>query len=405
MTREVTLPDKGLRPAATLAQVGLGPLDPRSRIGHAVLLSLLLAWGTPDAAFAAPPSTANEFEATAQGDTRTTIADVHVITGPVQFDQLKAVIGPERLGQVTLRWYRQEYLSAATLLKATVNPDVRVRCLLDLSQPNRATLYFADRSSQRFLYREMPLTYDLDALERQALAQIMELSVGAILDESALTLSRAEAEALLHDKSPTTEGEPAPKSTNVTLVVPRFSIGWLHSIDGFVPNHAWVHTTGLRLGTSLYMPNSRTALSFHGLYRLPSTYRTAQVGAEVDGYRFGAEWTQSIPLRMPASVPFGWAMGLGLGFGVEVIDVQPTAGTDSSLELALASPARLTIPLLSANLRVSYETASRCSIALATTVDWSTKAISFEVEDSGTRRTAFSARGFRPGLRLELSWN
>src|SRR6185436_16886777 len=54
-----------------------------------------------------------------------------------------------------------------------------VRCWVDLSGARRALLYFSGRAGDRFLIRDVELSGRFDELDRQSLAQVLELSIAA----------------------------------------------------------------------------------------------------------------------------------------------------------------------------------------------------------------------------------
>jgi hypothetical protein len=74
--------------------------------------------------------------------------------------------------------------------------DARVWVFVTLHDPKHARLYFRGPHGERFLLRELELKRGLDEVGRESIAQIVETSVGALLNTS-VGISREEAKAAL----------------------------------------------------------------------------------------------------------------------------------------------------------------------------------------------------------------
>ena len=75
-----------------------------------------------------------------------------------------------------------------------------VRCWVDMSSPRRVRLFFAAGSGERFLVRDLAVSPRFDEMDQQALAEVLERSVTALLDDEQAGLDRAQAQALLESR-------------------------------------------------------------------------------------------------------------------------------------------------------------------------------------------------------------
>ena len=98
------------------------------------------------------------------------------------------------------------------VLTATATPAA-VRAWVDITAATRARLYFATRSAERFLVRDLDLSGRFNEVDRAALTEVLESSIGALIADERAGLTRAEAEAA--DRAPraavpATAGRPRP---------------------------------------------------------------------------------------------------------------------------------------------------------------------------------------------------
>ena len=130
------------------------------------------------------------------------------VVGPVpDYQRLIAPIGARTPSGVPLLWNRiDRFNPLAELLRAEPPPpaSVALRCWIDLSDLRRVTLYFASRGGERFLVRELALSGRLDEVDQQSLAQVVEISIAALLENQDTGLTRAEAREILARAQPAT---------------------------------------------------------------------------------------------------------------------------------------------------------------------------------------------------------
>ncbi|MGC4066576.1 MAG: hypothetical protein QM784_18460 [Polyangiaceae bacterium] len=335
--------------------------------------------------------------------------EVNVVSDAERFDEVKQSLGTETLLGGKVRWSRLERLSAADLLKANLVPELKVRCFVDLSRSDRATLYFADRTSRRFLFRELPIANDLDALERETLAQMMEFSISALLDESTAALSRDEAVALLRPLA-ADSAEPEAATPEIRSPPPerRWQPGARISGRFAVAEDSPQLGPALVPGIAVAAMFSRTASQQLGLQlvasqQLSRRMRSAFAGVELSGLDLRVEGLALFPFATrndPMEKP---GIGLALGAGIQRLDITALEGSDGET-LQLLEPRSATMPFLSAGLRVHHGFGPGLVMAVGGTLDLALRTLSCDVERNAERHAIVSTRQLRPSLFIELSW-
>ena len=135
--------------------------------------------------------------------------DVTVVGTPDDEEHVRGLAVSRALGG-RVRWLRVDAFEPASVLAdVAAAGDAAVRVWIDMTDPRRARLTFATRS-ERFLIRDVELSGRFDEVDRAALAEVLELSVGALMDNERAGLSRDEAQALLARREPPDAPLPAP---------------------------------------------------------------------------------------------------------------------------------------------------------------------------------------------------
>ena len=131
--------------------------------------------------------------------------DITVVGGGDAFVGLRARVGDRLPLGVPLLWNRIDRFNPLTeLLRGAPppHPTSTLRCWIDLANLRHATLYFADQRGERFLVRELPLSGRFDEVDQQSVAQVMELSVSALIENAEIGFSRAQARDILARAQP-----------------------------------------------------------------------------------------------------------------------------------------------------------------------------------------------------------
>src|SRR5207302_1092703 len=114
------------------------------------------------------------------------------------------LVRPKPGAAESIRWRRLESFRAPQILDAAPDGGARAatRCWIDLGNGRRAHLYFVGRSGARFLIRDVDLSGRFDELDLTSLAEVIDLSLAAVLENDRAGISRAEAERLLAPAPP-----------------------------------------------------------------------------------------------------------------------------------------------------------------------------------------------------------
>ena len=277
--------------------------------------------------------------------------------------------------------------SAADVLMAG-DSGVAARVWIEVAPTGQARITIADERAQRFLVREAALPTWPDEVARETVAQMVESSVTALLENQRLGMSRAEADSALAARAQST---PKPARTEH-----RQSFGVSYQAQLFSPQIALAHGPGLRWSISRPTHAGDIGLGASGQYVLPQDEVSADVGAELQtvALRLGAELRE----RLGALA----SLAAGLGGGVDAVHVKPRQG---QLGVATLTNAHWTaVTVLRAELRATVELGRQLGLSLASSVEWDPAKRHYDV--SGLDGTAAMVQPYtvRPGLSLALEW-
>lgn len=337
--------------------------------------------------------------------------DVTVVGRPIDFQWARALVGPRGPGGLPSRWTRADRFEPLDILGAAgpARPGT-LRCWLDLSDPHRARVYFAARASERFLIRDVELSGRFDELDREALAEVLELSLAALLENQRAGLTRDETEALLAKRP-----GPAPASGKASaqapapiapVASPRSASGaraWPGSgaLEVFYAAQARGRDLPVAQGPGLLASWGRSTtfrevLWLSGQVQLPATAQRDQIGLR----------TETVALR--AGLGLAWMTGrrsfsARLGAGADLDHLTPRPGTaDASAALTSArwSSSLLGTAALGADARLGR----RVSVGARAFVDvWPTQ-VHYDLQVDGVVTPIFSPWRVRPGLALDLTF-
>jgi hypothetical protein len=351
------------------------------------------------------------------------LVEMTVIGEVADYQRLIAPIGARTPAGVPLLWNRIERFNPlAELLRAEpAATPVALRCWIDLSDLRRATLYFASRGGERFLVRELALSGRLDEVDQQSLAQVLEISITALLENQDSGLSRDEARAILVRAQPSALPDPPPADA-ASLSRRHWSLGVAASyvVQAIAPSLPFGQGPGLTLllsTTPSKMPTSTSTSTSTSRSTVPRAIATSQVGVWLAGH-YQVPETAAGPevgvrlqaLTARAGLTAGWPLlSLRLGGGADWIRVTPLPGRNGTA-VALAAPHWSTNWVLAGALAARAPldhvsaTLARVTLTLVLSVETLVAPTEYEVRDAGGSRVAFSVRRARPGLALELGF-
>lgn len=335
-----------------------------------------------------------------------------VLVGDVaKSDELKAVLAEllERR-RVVVEFEEQERFRSSALLSEAAS-DSRVWVFVARSEKNTAKLYFRGPDGERFLLRTLNLKSGLDELGRELIAQVVETSTVALLRaEAGVTREEVRADLSAEDASLGVDSSPPPP----TSVAPTEKEGAAdetarasgHGDGRFeldVAARGIAKWTGSDLGLDHGVGAEaavagRFASGFALRGRLVVEYGLGQ-SIDTNGV-FGT--VQTTALRAMADARFAMGpsgLALGLGGGVDRVDLEPRVAVGSSLT---AAPGTLTtVPILRIEARYELTLGVFCMSA-GVLADVSLMDTHYDVRDgTGTRRIA-EPWPVRPGMAAAL---
>ena len=408
-------------------------LDPAAILLAALAMAAPTAAGTAEAQLPskvqAPISPANSVEIVVVG----TAADLQ---------RIRTLVQPRQPGGWVPTWTRVGSFDPFEMLQ-TKGPrpsGVALRCWVDISERKRARLYFAARSGQQFLVRDVEISGTFDELDRESLSQVLELSVTALLENERAGLTRAQTEALLSSRQP--EGARASNVTpHASVVAPPLSTSTparpgappLQPLppppvsvaanaepratlqrQASAPQAPWRSTLGIWYGAQLQggglpMAHGPGVSLTHGKtqgrvviggwasgqYQVPEQQAGVAVGIRLQtiALRAGPELLWTNP---------GYRLCGRLGIGSDLVRVEPQLGSaDQSVTL---NPPQWTQSLVfRAVAGVQRAVGAHILLGLLASVDLQPTAVHFDLRASGTVAEVFSPWHVRPGLALELA--
>ncbi len=394
-------------------------------VGAAALQLWFAASSAPTAA--APAATSGPSPSPATGSVWAAQGAIEIAVAGTEADlaRVRALVRPRR-GSGAIRWRRLESFRAPQILDAAPDPDPRAgatRCWVDLGNPRRAHLYFVGRSGARFLIRDVDLSGKFDELDLTSLAEVIDLSLAAVLENDRAGISRDEAERLL---------APKPEAPAPAIVPPAAVLAATPAVE---PSPRW--SRGARAGVFYAAETFAAALP---LVSGPGVVVTAPVTAGAGGgWHLGA-WASGqyqIPadasgelasvrlatIATRAGLSLLWPLGARrssrfaidrrssrfalearAGAGADTIHLTPQAGTrDGSAAL---TPARWSTSLAltgAAGVAAAFGDSDRVRLGARLYADLLPIATHYDVAVDGQPTTVVAPDRIRPGLMLDLT--
>ncbi len=345
----------------------------------------------------ASPLRALESDLAATG-ARGSVVDIVVVGAESDVLALSSALGPNDFRGAEARIRRGERLNLDTLLHAGTS-DAVVRCYVELSKPGRAELYFADRNAERFLVRQVELPGGLDDLGRETLGQVLTLSVRALLDDDAATLSRDEARALLGEQSPAppapasdTESEPEPASPYPSAAV---GLEPFYAARVFASEAGLSHGPGLDIGWVSGTGGATDALWLGAAYELEQSLHADAASMSWSTLTLRGTFEHLAP------VGGSFALGARAGAGVDWLSFTPALGTNEAVELRRARVTTSFLLHLGVGARVTL--GARLHASLRVFADFYPTRARYAVErTNGAAVDVLEPFRMRPGVALGL---
>ena len=327
-------------------------------------------------------------------------------------DDLERVRGlVPRLSAGGAHWKRVDRLAPAEVLRERPDGEAAtaaVRAWVDMTSPTRARLTFGTRSGDHFLLRDVDLSGRFDEVDRAALAEVIESSIGALVANERAGLTRAEAEAALAQRAaptpppilvapPPAPPPPAPAPSPS----PRWAVGFFYAAQALSDAPTLDHGPGLAVSVAAWQRFAAVheqgrgpALFASAQYRLPIHEQTPRIGV--------APYTVAARAGVECG-PLLWSrLRVRLGGGIDLVHLAPESADPD----AVLTPARWAASFVaSASLRAMiWNVPRRFWMSMTLFADVLPTAVRYDVTIDGTTTSVFSPWRARPGLTLELTF-
>jgi hypothetical protein len=282
-------------------------------------------------------------------------------------------------------------IDATVTFASTVSPDEVImprrgaearlaRAWVDLSKPERATIYLVDRDWTRVLVRHVPTMVGHEEMAREAIGHILETAVDALAHGARIGIAN--------------EPPPASATPDSRVSPPHWELGAAYEGEVDAPG---VLTDGP--AASFYIGASRGAVRPGGWviaqYRLPVTFDSAPLGVRLDGGGLRALATMEVEVGKRAALRFG------VGPGVDLVRMTPRLEGRPGTQLGSDQTFALFIGRVSAAVVASLS--SHLAFSLAASCDIDPSGTRYSASVDGSDQTVLAPWAVRPALSLGLA--
>lgn len=391
-------------------------MTPLAAAVGAAALQLWFAASPSSAPPAAVPGDRSSSPAAENGKAGAGEIEIAVAGTEADLARVRALVRPRR-SSGAIRWRRLESFRAPQILDATPDPDPRAaatRCWIDLGNPRRAHLYFVGRSGARFLIRDVDLSGKFDELDLTSLAEVIDLSLAAVLENDRAGISRDEAERLL---------APTPKAPAPALAPPEAiaaakpavepSLPWSRGVRAGVFYAAETFAAALPLvsgpGAVVMAPvTSGAGGGWHlgawasGQYQIPADASGGLASVRLATLATRAGLSLLWPLGAHRSSRF--AIEARAGAGADTIHLTPQAGTrDGSAALTPARWSTSLALIAAAGVAAAFGDTDRVHLGARLYADLLPIATHYDVAVDGQPTTVVAPDRIRLGLVIDLT--
>ncbi|WP_437280492.1 hypothetical protein WME90_07985 [Sorangium sp. So ce375] len=280
-----------------------------------------------------------------------------VLTGPASnLGAIRAALASQALSAFTLRFRVAPAFDAAALFAVRASSGVALSCWIDVSDPRRAALYFTDPVADRFLVRSIELSGGFDELDRESVAQVVELSLRSLRGGARASLDREQARALVLRQAARPAGVPGQAATSggapgheapsagasghaapsagapgqaapsAGAPAPRraLELGAFYGVTAHSAEVGWTHGPGVRVALGESSGRQRLALDARFQYQFERRYEEPRIGLDLStiALRAGASWLYALT---PGAAPL--ELGARLGAGLDHVEAAPRPGS------------------------------------------------------------------------------
>lgn len=344
--------------------------------------------------------------------------DIVVVGTPSDLKRIRSAIDPRPLGGSPPHWTQVEQFDPMEVLRSIRDPQkvTLVRCWVDVADPTVARLYFAARSGQQFLVRDLELSGGFNETDRESLSEVLELSITALIDNEKAGLTRLQAEAVLAGRpestvTPVAAAVERPRPDDGGITSPAAAIAdrppsepvvrsrWANagpSYAALAPGGglAIMHGPGVFLAAGAAGRHAGLGAWISGQYQLPARQAAPAVGVQL----------QTIAVRggIELRIPLGpYHVSARLGLGADAVHVSPEVGeVDRRAVLAPAHWSQSLVFTAAAGVRRSI--GSRFVLGAGVLADVVPTVVHYDLNVAGTTAEVLSPHRVRPGLMVEF---
>ncbi|HXI60591.1 MAG TPA: hypothetical protein VNO55_31235 [Polyangia bacterium] len=315
-------------------------------------------------------------------------------------------------------------VSLATVVVARIDPGNMVRApgsaltrpvlgraFVDLSEPQRATVYVVDGDWQRISVRNVTRTANPDVV-RETVGRMVSTSVEALLAGSFAAASEPMAafqsalDQAQRDQAPkpppaappaaavVMRAPPAPTSPAVPRIAAR--LGLTYEVDLYSAARPLVHGPSLYGALALGTARVRPALWLSGQYRFPVEESGPPLGFRLDSTVLRLMAGAEVHLRERL------ALEVGAGLGLDFINVKAQAPA-SQTDVWVAHDRSFQVGLGRLMVGLRWRTSASTAVHASFVADIDPSGTRLVFEGAQGEQEILSLYGVRPGLALALS--
>ncbi|MEA2700086.1 MAG: hypothetical protein QOI66_4357, partial [Myxococcales bacterium] len=285
------------------------------------------------------------------------------------------------------------------------------RAFIDLSDPQRATVYIVDGDWQRISVRNVTRTSNPDVV-RETVGRMVSTAVEALLAGSFAAASepmatfQSELDQAQREQAPkapeagpsaavvVTRLPPAPVSARRPTLAPR--LGVTYEVDLYSAAQPLVHGPSLYGALALGTGRVRPALWLSGQYRFPVEEAGPPVGFRLDSTVLRLIAGAEVHLRERL------ALEVGAGVGVDFIRLKARAPAGQT-DVWVAQDRSFQVGLGRLMVGLRWRTSASTAVAASFVVDIDPSGTRLVFEGARGEQDVLSLYGVRPGLALAVS--
>ncbi|WP_437726340.1 hypothetical protein [Sorangium sp. So ce861] len=250
-----------------------------------------------------------------------------VLTGAADhLGAIRTALESQALSAFAVRFRIAPRFDAAALFATRASSGVTLSCWIDVSDPRRAALYFTDPVADRFLVRSIELSGRFDELDRESVAQVVELSLRSLRLHARASLDREQARALILRQTAPPEDPAETPAPAAAPALPRraLELGVFYGVTAHSAEVGLTHGPGVRVALGGGWGRHRVALDARFQYQFERRYEEPRIGLDLRTITLRADVCWLYPVAagvMPIE------LGVRLGAGVDHVDAAPRPGS------------------------------------------------------------------------------